>query len=112
MLSLSLIHIFAKLLDALKEKCDNFEYHLYAIENNFFGTQINVAGLVTGGDILAQISGRPLGSEFLIPAVMLRHEQDRFLDDVTVEELSKKLGVPVVIVGEDGADLLECALGI
>ncbi len=104
--------ILAKLLDALKEKCDNFEYHLYAIENNFFGTQINVAGLVTGGDILAQISGRPLGSEFLIPAVMLRHEQDRFLDDVTVEELSKKLGVPVVIVGEDGADLLECALGI
>ena len=104
--------ILAKLLDALKEKCDNFEYHLYAVENNFFGPMINVAGLVTGGDILDQLSGRPLGTKLLIPAVMLRHEQDLFLDDVSVEELSQKLGVPVGIVGEDGADLLHVALGL
>ena len=91
--------ILAKLLDALQEKCDNFEYHLYAVQNDFFGPMINVAGLVTGGDILAQLSGRPLGEELLIPAVMLRHEQDMFLDNVTVEELSRKLKVPVRIIG-------------
>ena len=104
--------IIAKLLDALREKCDNFEYHLYAVKNDFFGHMINVAGLVTGGDILAQLSGKPLGEELLIPAVMLRHEQDMFLDDVTVEELSAGLKVPIRIIGEDGADLLDGALGL
>ena len=73
---------------------------------------INVAGLVTGGAILAQLSGKPLGEELLIPAVMLRHEQDMFLDDVTVEELSAGLKVPIRIIGEDGADLLDGALGL
>ncbi len=37
-----------------------------------------MAGLITGQDLLAQLEGLDLGSELLIPANMLRHEQDRF----------------------------------
>ena len=49
--------------------------------------------------------------ELLIPSVMLRHEQDLFLDDVSLKELEERLQVPVTVVGEDGAELLERLLG-
>ena len=57
-------------------------------------------------DIIKQLSGKELGDELLIPAVMLRSERDMFLDSITVEELAKELGVPVTIVEVDGYDLV------
>jgi NifB/MoaA-like Fe-S oxidoreductase len=42
---------------------------------------------------------------------MLRHEQDKFLDDVTVEDVEKELGVNVVTCQNDGYDLLCKMLG-
>ena len=57
------------------------------IRNDFWGPTITVAGLITGQDLLAQLEGLDLGSELLIPANMLRHEQDRFLDDLTLEQV-------------------------
>ena len=54
-----------------------------------------MAGLVTGRDLLAALEGRDLGEALLLPSVMLRHEQDRFLDDVTLEELRQTAAVPV-----------------
>ena len=43
----------------------------------------------------------------LIPRVSLRNEGDKFLDDITVEELSEALKVPVIPVESDGYKLLE-----
>lgn len=70
-----------------------------------------MAGLVTGGDILRTLRGRELGEALLLPAVMLRHERDRFLDDMTPEELEAALGVPVRFVENDGFALLDALLG-
>ena len=75
---------------------------LYAVENEFFGKSVTVAGLVTGGDIIRSLKGKDLGERLFIPKVMLRYEMDRFLDDVTLEELSEELGVEVVPVDTDG----------
>lgn len=81
-----------------------------AIVNDFFGHSIDVAGLVTGGDLIGQLRGKELGARLLIPVNMLRHGGDVFLDDVTVPEVEKALGVPVTVVDQDGYDLLDAML--
>lgn len=43
----------------------------------------------------------------LIPIHMLRHGETVFLDDYTVERLSRELGVPVQVVDEDGFALVD-----
>ena len=82
-----------------------------AIENDFFGHTVDVAGLVTGGDLIAQLRGRDLGERLLIPVNMLRHGGDVFLDDVRVSGVERELGLPVTVVDQDGFDLLDAMLG-
>ncbi len=100
-----------KLLLTAKEKCDKIDATVYAIENEFFGKTINVSGLITGGDILKQLSGKDLGDAVLIPQNMLRQGENVFLDDMTTDELSEKLGVPVISTMQDGGVFLQTILG-
>jgi putative radical SAM enzyme (TIGR03279 family) len=79
--------------------------HVYAIRNDFFGEQVTVAGLVTGGDLIAQLRGCDLGDELLIPVTMLRAGEDVFLDDVTVGDAEKALGVKITAVDINGEEL-------
>lgn len=102
-----------KLIDELAKKCDNInDSEVYAIKNDFFGETVDVAGLVTGGDLIKTLNGKPLGKRLLIPAVMLRHGENVFLDDVSVADVEDKLGVTVVPVENDGDALLSAMLGI
>ncbi len=78
-----------------------------AIKNNFFGEQITVSGLVTAGDIIQQLKGENLGEEILIPVSMLRHDEDVFLDNLTVADVENALNTKVVVVENDGYDLVE-----
>ncbi len=81
---------------------------VYAIVNDFFGHTIDVAGLVTGRDLIAQLKDRPLRPRLLIPNVMLRHGGDVFLDDVTPAQVEQALGVKLVDVKNDGRLFFEC----
>ena len=81
-----------------------------AVENDFFGHTIDVAGLLTGQDIAAQLRGQVQGRRVLLPLHMLRHGETVFLDDYTVERLSEELGSPIQIVGVDGGNLLDAIL--
>jgi NifB/MoaA-like Fe-S oxidoreductase len=101
----------APILRELIGPMDKIRADVVAIENNFFGHHITVAGLVTGGDIIRQLADHPLGEQVLIPSVMLRSEQDRFLDDITLEELSAALAVPVCVVENDGEALAQALCG-
>ena len=42
---------------------------MYPIRNDFFGETIVVAGLVTGGDLIAQLRGKKLGSVCSSPPI-------------------------------------------
>ena len=95
------------LLQRAQEKFPALCGQVIAVENDFFGHTIDVAGLVTGQDIAAQLKGRDLGERVLIPLHMLRHGETVFLDDYTVEQLSQELGCPVEVVGTDGGDLAD-----
>lgn len=81
-----------------------------AIRNDFFGHTIDVAGLITAQDLIAQLSGKELGARLLIPVNMLRHGGDVFLDDKRVCDIEAALGVPVTVVEQDGFDLLDAML--
>lgn len=90
----------------------NIDCSVYEIKNEFFGGKITVAGLVTGGDIIKQLSSHNLGDRLLIPSSMLRHENDKFLDDITIEQLEKELNVKLVVVNNNGQDFLNAVLGL
>ncbi len=98
-------------VDLAKAKFDNLNCCAYEIKNDFFGEMITVAGLVTGQDIINQLRNKALGEELLIPASMLRHENDMFLDNITVEQLEKALNVKVVITENDGYEFMDNLLG-
>lgn len=97
----------AEFAQRVMERYPNREIQVKRIVNDFFGESITVAGLVTGQDLIRQLEGSALGSSLLIPANMLRHEQDRFLDDVTLEEVRQRLDVSICPVENDGYALLE-----
>ncbi|MCI8639494.1 MAG: DUF512 domain-containing protein [Coprococcus sp.] len=99
-----------RMLERLKEKYPNLKAQLYEIRNDFFGERITVAGLLTGQDLAAQLKGKELGDVLLIPCNMLRSGEEVFLDDVTVEELSRILEVRIQIVGSGGGDFIEAVL--
>ena len=93
------------------EKALGVSGQVIAIRNDFFGHTIDVAGLITGQDLIAQLKGKELGGRLLIPVNMLRHGGDVFLDDLHVSDVERELGVPVTVVEQDGFDLLDAMLG-
>ncbi len=94
-----------------EEKFPLLRVNNYAVRNEFFGENITVSGLITGGDIINQLSDQNLGSELLIPKVMLNASNEVFLDDYTLDEVTQRLGVSPRIVKNDGAELLYALLG-
>lgn len=84
----------------------DLEVEVFPIRNDFFGEMITVSGLITGQDLIAQLKNQKLGERLLIPCNMLRAGENVFLDDITVETVEKELGVPVVVVDEDGASFV------
>lgn len=98
------------LVDIAKKKCHNLECKVYKIENNFFGKLITVAGLITGQDLIEQLSGKNLGDTLLLPSCMFRSQGDIMLDNMSVEDIEKALNVKVRITQNDGYDLLSALL--
>ena len=102
---------FQRLLELAREKYPKLDGRVYAIVNDFFGHSINVAGLITGQDLIAQLKGRELGERLLISQNMLRRQEMDFLDDVTLAEASEALGLPIIPVEQDGFALWDAMVG-
>lgn len=103
--------LLEELSAALCRRRPGLSVQVVAIRNDFFGESITVAGLLTGTDLIAQLKGRALGEELLIPSVMLRREGDLFLDDLSPADVERALGVCVTPVPNDGGQLLDALLG-
>ncbi len=101
-----------KLLFSAKEKYDKLNGTVYPVLNDFFGRSVTVSGLVTGGDLIAQLRGRDLGERLLVSADMLRREEVDFLDSVSLADASAALGVPGWPVACDGSALCDAMFGI
>ena len=99
-----------EIADKMEKKFPGLKIHVYEIRNDFFGERITVSGLITGQDLVNQLKGRNLGGRLLIPCNMLKADEDIFLDDYTVKEVSDALQVPVDIVKSSGQDLIDAFL--
>ncbi len=80
---------------------------LHPIPNRWFGGNVHVAGLVTGSDLLTELSGKDLSDPLLIPKNMLRETEDVFLDGMTLSEVQTALGVSIRTFA-DGTELISC----
>ncbi len=100
-----------ELANAAESRYKGLKVDVLAMENNFFGELITVTGLLTGGDIAAQLKGRDNGDAVLICESTLRYEHDKFIDDTTPEYVEHELFVPVLMVPNDGYKLLCAMLG-
>ncbi|MBQ9684937.1 MAG: DUF512 domain-containing protein, partial [Oscillospiraceae bacterium] len=103
---------FEKLLTLAKAAFPELHGHVYPIVNDFFGHSINVSGLVTGGDLIRQLGDKPLGERLLISQNMLRRQEMDFLDDVTLEQASAALGVPIYPIESDGFAVCDAMFGL
>jgi NifB/MoaA-like Fe-S oxidoreductase len=105
--------MFAPLMQGLLDRVTvrGLRVDLAPVVNDWFGHGIGVAGLLTGQDIAAQLAGRPPGDEVLIPAVSIRDGAGVFLDDLSPEDLSASLGVPVRPVDTTPSALVAALLG-
>ena len=92
----------------IQELVNNIDSEIIVIPiiNEFFGESITVSGLITGQDIINQLSGKKLGDQLLIPSTMLNFD-GIFLDDLTIQDVEKALKVKIVAVENDGYELLE-----
>ena len=102
---------FEGLLALAKEKYPKLDGRVYAIRNDFFGHTITVAGLVTGQDLIAQLKDKYLGERLFISQNMLRRQEMDFLDDVTLEQAVRALGVPIYPTEQDGFALWDAISG-
>ncbi len=97
--------------ETLENRYNNLKVNVYQIKNSFFGENVTVTGLLTGGDIAAQLKGKELGDELLLCRCMLKAGEELFLDDYTVSGLTKELGVRINIVENNGNDFVLKVLG-
>ena len=103
----------SSLASDIEEKTDGrLTVHVHKIINRFFGESITVSGLLTGMDMLEQLKEKELGDVLLIPSNTLKADEDVFLDDMTPDELSERLGVRVVPTPDGGAEFIRSVLDI
>lgn len=86
--------------------------NVHCIDNDFFGHTITVAGLITGGDLTSQLSGKLRSSELLITNNMLRNGETVFLDNIDLTEAEKRLGVKITAVPDSGDAFVKALLGL
>jgi NifB/MoaA-like Fe-S oxidoreductase len=54
--------------------------------------------LLTGQDLLRGLQGKDLGNAIVLPSLMLKNDDTRFLDDMTVEDVARQLRIQILPV--------------
>ena len=85
---------FEPLVEQLN-RVENLTVNLAALNSDYWGQEITVTGLLTGQDLIAKLAGRDLGNGILLPALMLKHDDTCFLDDLQVADVAQELGTRI-----------------
>jgi putative radical SAM enzyme (TIGR03279 family) len=81
------------LIDRLNQRFGT-RLKVVGVQNEYFGGDVSVAGLLTGGDFLAA-RGEVSGDFAIIPKVALKSDDAIMLDGMRFDELSEKFDVPL-----------------
>ena len=96
----------APLLRQLAESLNLPHLHVEVIgaENQYFGTSVNVSGLLTGRDIMKNLQRAGDFDGILLPECALRSGENLFLDDMTLGELQEKFPSSRIVTVQGGKD--------
>ncbi|WOD38249.1 TIGR03279 family radical SAM protein [Nodosilinea sp. E11] len=114
-------HAFQPMVDRLN-RVEGLTVRLAALASDYWGRDLTVTGLLTGHDLLLALSDlpsdpsqpHPLGDALLLPSVMLKPSDSGdpqatlFLDDMSVAEVSQRLGCPILPVDDTDALIMAC----
>jgi putative radical SAM enzyme (TIGR03279 family) len=85
--------VLRKLIDQFNEAFGT-RVSVVSVNNEYFGGDVSVAGLLTGGDFLAA-RDRVVGDFAIIPRVALKSDEPVMLDGIGFAELQKQFAVPL-----------------
>lgn len=103
--------LICELSKKAEDKIKRLSVQVVPVKNKLLGSMITVSGLLCGADIADALSGMNLGDELIIPPNCLRSEGDMFLDNMTVDGLSHRLGIKITQNGSSGEDFLSALTG-
>ena len=66
---------------------------------------VTVTGLIVGSDLIEQLKG--IKGKLVLSDVMIKPETDLFLDNTTIDDVEKALGVEIIISKNDGYSFIE-----
>jgi NifB/MoaA-like Fe-S oxidoreductase len=81
----------AKVITPLIESVDRSDVRVITVENEFFGGNTGVAGLLTGTDLIRVLASEPEGHRYLLPDVCL--SQGVFLDGLSPDDLPRQVEI-------------------
>ncbi|MCT7984412.1 TIGR03279 family radical SAM protein [Laspinema sp. A4] len=102
---------FQPIVDRLNS-VEGLQIEMVALCSDFWGQTMSVTGVLTGQDLLHGLQNRKLGDAILLPDVMLKHGESRFLDNMTVEDLAAQLKTPILPVSGIEGLILSCINGL
>jgi putative radical SAM enzyme (TIGR03279 family) len=85
---------FSELVERTNERFGT-RLNVIGVENNYFGGDVSVAGLLTGGDFL-KARDRIRGSFAIIPASAIKSDEEILLDGMKLSDLRSELSLPVM----------------
>jgi putative radical SAM enzyme (TIGR03279 family) len=101
---------FQPLVAQLNE-VEGLEINLVALNSQYWGQEITVTGLLTGQDLLAGLPTKDLGDGILLPSLMLKHDDTKFLDDLSLADVSSQLKVPIFPISGVEELINQCIAG-
>ncbi len=103
-------YAFQPILQRLNQ-VEGLTVEMAALKSDYWGQAISVTGLITGHDIVTALQSKPLGDAILLPTLMLKHDEARFLDDMTVEAVEAQLKTPMWCVADVEELVAYCSQG-
>jgi putative radical SAM enzyme (TIGR03279 family) len=103
----TLVHsIFKEKVLPKLNKIKNLSVDLIPIVNNFYGNSVTVSGLLTGTDIISQLSSLELGDAVWMSHRILNDEGTKTLDDLSIEDISTAIKTPLLISNDSFSELI------
>ncbi len=107
----SIAPVLRALADEAMNQQKNLTVRVLPVVNEYFGSTVNVSGLLTGVDIinaLKAVDGERDG--VLIPESALRSGEDIFLDDVTLKDIRKQFPTSRIEPVQSGSEFKRALL--
>ncbi len=78
-------------------KIENINLQVLPIKSEFWGKDVNVAGLITAKDLINQIKNKNC-KNVIIPSVMLRPYTTEFLDGLTIKDVEEQTKTKIHVI--------------